>query len=880
MFMSGRINFNMKHKKGVFFSTDALIAVILLLSFVLLIYPFINRPEYYSEIPADLLKSLSELKIGELNNSYVTSLINSGEISDMNKSVLEQIGEFYVKNITKAELLSQSVLNMLNPQENVGLWFGTDLLASKNKSSYESSHSIQSQTQMISGIQKGGNLTGFSSKAYLSKASATSYVYFGGYVGDGNLSINLSYEGQIKDLLLEIAINKEFDVYINNNYSGHYDKSTSEFIPARYNLNSYANRLKNGTNLIEFRGKNLYIAGGYMKATYNETVLYSKPEKYTFPGINGVINLYDGVYIPENLTSMNLYVHYSANNKTIFLNLGNKTVLNDTANGERKITINNSQLITMLNYNSISGQTLPIRMALAEIQTIYTNGNADVVLITDLSDSMDWKLNSDSSGIVRNCSDPYLYASNTSRVSLAKCLDKLFIDKILNTSGNRVALSAFYGDDSTPYKGRVYQENLGNNSAYLKGKVEAYNPQGGTCICCAINDAYEILNTQSNPNRKRFVLVMSDGIPTHSCEASSGCTGTRTGLQSKEGLWLGSAGCYGGTDDCETNDCSCASTNANWSSCRVNSLGATVYSVGFGPVSQCTMANSTLRNIANCGKGKYYSSNNATVLEEIYRDVAQEIVSLSFIEQISFVVGNISSRLYPDSFIVFNSTKKPNPFGLIVTTETPFSNAFGGSFFIPNDATILEAKVISYSGPRWTSRIFLNNQSAYSLDVFGQRFQPLGDPYSITLSNSLVQKWNNTLTLTTGLSPVDASAGSDKNKIIFTTLRNLSVLSHVAPNAEGCDWTIYFESGKNITLAIPPEYDGTKTCNYGIGGNLVYDNNDAIQSASYQLLLSLDPDKDLKVDVEFTDQDMQIDSFTISGIPYTWSTRVQARSWY
>ncbi len=48
----------------------------------------------------------------------------------------------------------------------------------------------------------------------------------------------------------------------------------------------------------------------------------------------------------------------------------------------------------------------------------------------------------------------------------------------------------------------------------------------------AINDAYKILDEESNETRQKFILVMSDGIPTHNCEAASGCEGTKTGLPS------------------------------------------------------------------------------------------------------------------------------------------------------------------------------------------------------------------------------------------------------------------------------------------------------------------------------------------------------------
>ena len=55
--------------------------------------------------------------------------------------------------------------------------------------------------------------------------------------------------------------------------------------------------------------------------------------------------------------------------------------------------------------------------------------------------------------------------------------------------------------------------------------------------------------------------------------------------------------------------------------------------------------------------------------------------------------------------------------------------------------------------------------------------------------------------------------------------------------------------------------------------------NDALQTSTYKLLELLDFDNNGKLNVEFTEQDLQISSSEVTGIPYDWSTEVQARTW-
>ena len=873
-------------KRGFFFSTDALIALVVIILVLLVAFPFLKTTTKESVLQEDTIKVFSSLKVGDIDNSYVQRLIAEKKIREPGRTILEQIGEFYVTNKTIARDLTVEMFEYLNTSENIGIWYNNELLTSKNTSSYEEAKNIETARQVISGISAttvNGSVTGYSARAWLSSILSEKYFYFGGYVGDGNISIMINYSGKIEDIELEIVSNRDFKIYINGKFSGQYENSTSVFSPARYLLGAY-NSSFNGSreNIIRLEGVggNLYVAGGFVKIVYESYEPYQLAKRYSFPGIEGLINIYDGFYVPGQLNALNILLHLNSSS-AVFLTIGNKTVFNDSTSGEEIKSIDNSYLSSVLDYSQLSQETIPFRLGLEELQRTLVGANADVVLITDLSGSMDFRLDSDNNGMARACNDINLYNSSTKRISLAKCLDKMVVDIILNASGNRLALSAFYGDDSEPYKGRVYEESLTYNASYLKSKIEVYTPQGGTCICCSINDAYKILNEQSNSSRQKFVIVMSDGIPTHTCQAASGCAGTRTGLPSNEGLWLGwGAGCYGGLDDCEVNDCQCASQNANWSSCRLNNnLNTTVYSIGFGSLSTCTMANNTLNNIASCGKGKYYVSDNATLLKEFYEEIAEEILELSYTEQTIEVSGNISTKLYPDSYIEFNYASDGIPYGLITSVEKQFQNSYFGNFSVPPSLEILETKAVSYSGPRWTVGVEINNKSIYNLGEYGEDYTKLGDPYSINIPNSFVEE-ENVVKLTTGISPINSSPGSQSNKIVYTTKQNSTSFSEIVAFAEGCNWELEFEDGSMINISVPEGYVGSQHCYYKSSGQEISNSYDATQIAAKNLLQLLDFDDNGRLDVLFTEQNLKISSSEITDIPYLVSTEVQVRRWW
>jgi len=82
-------------KKGFFFTIDSIIGAGIITLGILLLYTFyIVEPSYTSldYTSHDLINSLSTLRVGEVNNTYVDELISSGEITNTGNTILEQIG--------------------------------------------------------------------------------------------------------------------------------------------------------------------------------------------------------------------------------------------------------------------------------------------------------------------------------------------------------------------------------------------------------------------------------------------------------------------------------------------------------------------------------------------------------------------------------------------------------------------------------------------------------------------------------------------------------------------------------------------------------------------------------------------------------------------
>lgn len=885
--------------KGYFFTLDAILALtlvstaIILLSSISITEPPMTQTSFLAE---DLMSVLSELKVGEMNSSYVEKLIENGTITQLNNTILEQIGEFYAEgsDATAAEFFYNITSGIISDQ-NIALYVDDISIYTQGNTPQQA---LLNSRRMVSGVARTKPVRGYVAKAFLTGLNPLrnyAYYYFGGYVGDGNLTVYISLPNysKIMEMKMELSVNSSFNLSINGLNSGNYTPSGQNVTTFTVSSSYYSN-LKSGENELKFEFPNNLgnIGGGFIRIRFNTSFANITFDYYNgthsirtekLPGINGAINLYSSFYVPGNITSMEFYLHYYSNN-SIFASFANNTVFEDNnATGEESVILTDVNF-TQLNYIDLSEKTIPMRIALkAAISNISKSGNADVILITDASATMSEQLNnSDDGNTINDCANQSIYKFNTSRISLAKCLDKEFIDIILNNTNNRVGLVRFSNDAPASKS-----ENLTTNATYLKKRInDTYNIETWTCICCALNRAYIILKNQSNSSRNKYIITMSDGIPNHRCNSTTTCSSNYQGTSTTGTLC--SFSCWGlDPGDCNNNDCEGASKNANYSSWRAHKdLNATIYSVGFGPVSSCYWGNKTLRDIADSGNGSYYASDNATALENIYRNIASQILVISYATQTVTILGSgsFSSILYPDSYLKlkYKPTMLQTVYGKApVTIETTaFNNTITtGSFIVPQGTSVADARIISYSGDRWTDLSYINNQNFYNLSRWSSDYTILGDPFIVQIPLSFITTGSNQVRIRTGYSPTNSSGGSVEDKLVYVLLVNQSsAYTSVASYAKGCNWTLKFEDGSNMSLLIPSSYSGNEICDFETAK---YNSSDAIDSAVYYAFLKLDLDSNGLLDYNINLDSLSIDSSTIRDVPSLWGpTIVQVRIWH
>ena len=940
-------------KKAYFFSLDAFIAVMVVIAVIALVPSFYlankssDQTVYFS---SDLIDILAAKKLGSINNSELQAVINSSNKNILNRTVLEQALRYRITgNDYKAEEMIRIVASGLLPEDyGFGVW-----AEGYDEAIYSEGPAVRdellSSKQMISGIERSRAIEGISSRVFLTGINqriSSSYSYFGGYEGDGNLTKKLYIPlsvNNISSASMELDVNSDFELYINGNYSGLYSPQFINLTADSWELSAENLSLfKGGNNTlgIRFRGPQKYIGGGYFKVTYTtEELDIIEEESYEFPGIDGIINLYSSFYIPGTLDAMEIYLHYYSDYE-IFLNIGDKTVFDYDIKGENRVTISNEELNLSLNYSDLGLKTIPLRLGLRNVSyyQIGFGGTADSILVTDVSGSMDecgeyestqmcdydccvggecpdsyscesdtcideecgacqfynlceyeccrricifgcfWVCDSGHSCESDTCSDEecgscsgfyntprnhnqyngqssaqnhnswYDTSCLRSKLEVAKEADKEFVDVVLAMPENRVGLVSYeYSTDT---------HGLSTDKPSLYSEIDSYVADGGTCICCGINEAVDILDAQSNSSRTKSMLVMSDGQATQGCSRQPNSTSSDDAVQ---------AACDAYEDH-----------------------NITVYTVGFGS----DVDTATLDRISKCGRGEYYYS-NVSNLTTIYQGVAERIVNMSYEAQTitEFEETKVNSTLYPDSYILLNYTPEESPeqYGRIpLTVETPrLANSITkGSFDIPEDVEVYDAKILSYSADRWTDRASIttreNSAAFYNLSYFGNDYHVLGDPYIVNIPISRISQGENNITISTGLSPSNATGGSPDNKIIYSVGVNVFMnYTGVFESSQGCIWNISFEDHTYSLLKVPPSYNGTGICEFTSSTECRTDySTDAMKNAACQLFDQLDFDGDGLLYVKIGQDELETESYSIGGIPYMWGpTMMDVRVW-
>jgi len=936
----------MGYKKAFIFSLDALIVtgILIMLAVFLAGFSFTHSsPElkyqrlYYAA--KDITNILNKIKISSLQGyGSIQSLISEGFLTedDLNKSLMDVIGTLWSNgSIEEARNVTKEILDdLLNSTPySYGIWMENELVYERNLSL---PHYISKLSTIVSGYTTGKPASGFAVRAYLTRANKvfSKHVYFGGYVGEGNVSKRfvLPEYDNIVEACMEMSTGSNFTLYINGNFSGVYNKTAAGNMSAdKFAIpESFYQWFVPGNNTILFvfsDPQNNYIGGGYVKIRYNTSNLtegsrYGEnvTDKYNFPGINGVINLYSSLYVPGKLINMSVLLHYNSS-YTVFLSIGNITVYEDNSTGETYVEINNSELSSLLDYGTIEKKTTPLRMGLrnATYMTTGGEGKGDVILDTDVSGSMRDCMDSyadyytgqlicryncffggpkscpvnDPSECTDNvcggfCWWPYGHCSVT-KLDFAKEADKAFVDTVLNVSGNRVGLVSYSSNV-------VSTEDLTNDTQTLYNEIDSYYASGSTCICCGILRSTNMINAQSNETRRRAMVIMTDG------EANVRCDNADHDMD--------------GDSDVDAKDDTIKAACDAW-----NLYNITVYTVGFGEPGD--VDENTLQLTAQCGNGSYYFV-NASELAETFEEIANEFVNASYVAQTVVIQGNVSgiNRLFDDSYISYTYTPEIEPpaYGevTLVLESVPFGNQSGeelitdnetgtkeGWFYVPNGSEIIDTQVTSYSSSFWTDRLYVKNSSSENFtriywlgDYSQQNYTRLGDPFIINIPVTYISQGNNSVKIGTGLVPENGTGGSPDDRVVYTIRIpgiTLEGYSKVFPKAKGSSVTVYYDiDGDDI-------YDDFSAISYGPEPDDIFDpDNDSVDDAFMRLMNDLNfvydknPDSygngslenpydginsTNPIDLQITSE-IEFDTLTVADVPSMWGpSRLETRVW-
>jgi hypothetical protein len=878
-------------KIGFAFSLDAFLGLgILIISLALI------SSLYVHEVPSskinyfanDMINTMSALKVKDANYTVIKVMVQNGTIKgrSLENSILDQIGEFWAVNKSNlAEMIIQNVTGSVN---DTSFYFKLENDTFFIEENEELNESFVAIPNVITGIKKNDFVRGVSSRAYLVNIQnklTSKYLYFGGFIGQGNVTgkiIDIPADADIDAIIVEVGVGKSFNLSINNIFCSELTAGSFSMQSSTYDVSSCKGSIIPGQSnnfSIRFLGNinTSFIGGGYIQVRYKTKELsdYNPDNRQYLPDINGIINIYSSFFVPGRITNITAYLHYISNQTTYF-SIGNKTIFSSNGNTtEQKRNITN--IDKLINLSIISNNSVPIRISSYNLTTkTYYPKEADVVLITDLSGSMRFRIgywDAPPYGNSRNCGNPDLYHLNdTRRVAIAKCVDQDFIRVVMNASypGNKLWLTDF--ENNAQY---YPPDPLLMTEANLVNHVQAYpnNPSGGTCIACALNYANEILTNLSNSSRQKFVVLMTDGIPTHCAgrkfvAGAWVCDPAATGT---DGFYLDGA-CLGNVNDCGNNDCANPINASIEAAKRLKALNVTIHTVGMGPIDTCLSANTTLKRIAQVGNGTYKGSRNASELADFYKELAYGI--LLAVNQSGQTVSINSSvtnwRLFGDSYIMINYTpvaQQPSYGEIILTTQTDKLGSCNKSMSMPN-VRYVDAKATSFSGSHWTDVVRLNSNNVFRLADYGKSYINFGDPFIVNLPvNLIVPGANNSIVMRTGDSETNSTGCSSDNRIIYTAgVKSSVTYSDVMEKAEGCIWTVGFEDSTNFTLKVDANYNGTKTCTY-TPGNIIYDTKDSKAVASYLLLRQLDIDGDGKLDVKLNSTGLTIETTHVAEVP-------------
>lgn len=913
-----------KNRKAQFMEIDAILAVVVLVAGLLLIKNLYIHPLENPQVDKyayDMVNILNTRTMGSLDQSFLAQLEIQGISFNENEPISRQLAILVIEGHEElARELAEEAMDGLIPSD-----FGYKLSFINGTQEEELSSQgldgerkiVSSSRVLLTGLQRERPVAGYTGSIRIADATEerSTYYYFGGFIGQGNITVNLDLPSNLgpedfTEVYLEGGFQKNFDFYLNGyqcEYEAYDEHTHSDDEPILIKQIAFdedcVEHAQPGTNEIEIKFtegelKDHYISGGFARISYITETSYPQPStiRKHLPGIKGAFNLYDSFYVPGKLEDVELKLNYRMDygdvNTSIFFSIANETIHRDErAVSQEDITINVGEHID-LDYENA---TIPFRFGYENATSeILAGGNADIVLITDFSDTMKRPISTwnDTHGHVQNnCealfSDPEGEDNaRVRRTDLAQCVGEEFLENMFNVSGNRVWPVFIYRDRIIYFDGDASDGS--DVIRYFTHSGTVSEGRGAICMSCAINKGYELLDEYSEEGRSRFMIVMTNGVPSHCNE--DGCEegfSSDFGSPQCEYLCEGEGRCHPDTINQQCSACISnpgASNDAIFAADRaVNDLGVTLYSIGFGPVDACQLGVDMLEEIAEIGNGTYQQSSNVTGIRDIYENISAEIIQMLDVEDQVVIIDipGSDAELFSDSYVEYSFIPYdifPEPGSIVLGLESDEFGVYAEGDYcsvdleIPGLFTPLDGRVISYSGRHWTDRLEVNDRGVYDLQDYGEDYYLLGDPFMIGVPPNILSN-ENTLDLRVFDMNDTVHACSPHNKLIYTaSIPSVFSLRRVYTDMDGCHWNVQ-TVGTFKDVTIPSGYAGNNECYYNESGNS-YDSSDGWQALAFDMFEKLDFNNNNIVDIDFEAQNLEFRDSFVDDIPFMWEPSV------
>jgi hypothetical protein len=276
-----------------------------------------------------------------------------------------------------------------------GTLSSTISVSNSSRPSLDDSSTSTHSTRLLVGYSSTMPVQGRVSRAqlnYILKKITSEFIYFGGFVGQGNISSVMILPADAEPIkgYMEVNVDDSFHLYVNNYDCGIFSPVFINPMEATVNDVLSADCLSHltkgesnpSTFQFKFTGNNLskqYIGGGFIEVQYSTEELDTDKEtgnmRFYFPEINGVINYYDSFFVPGPVSEMSLHIKF-LNNFTNFTIWDTHIFSAGVSPSVQTIVNDSSQIFAVLASSQVNEQTVPIRLQTTNISQLVKTGNA------------------------------------------------------------------------------------------------------------------------------------------------------------------------------------------------------------------------------------------------------------------------------------------------------------------------------------------------------------------------------------------------------------------------------------------------------------------------------------------------------------------------